>query len=37
MGQRLMAEVWENGETLTVVRAEPFVTPGGKIQPLQRR
>lgn len=37
VGQRLMAEVWENGGTLAVVREEPFVTPGGKIQPLQRR
>jgi hypothetical protein len=36
IGQRLMAEVWENGGTLQVVRAEPHVTAAGKIQPLQR-
>ena len=36
VGQRLMAEVWESGGTIEVVRAEPHVTPAGKIQPLQR-
>jgi hypothetical protein len=36
VGQRLMAEVWANGETLRVVRAEPLVTAAGKIQPLQK-
>ncbi|HEY5547938.1 MAG TPA: hypothetical protein VIK50_17940 [Gemmatimonadaceae bacterium] len=35
-GEQLMAEVWENGETLRVVRAEPHVTTAGKIQPLQK-
>lgn len=35
VGQHLMAEVWANGETLRVVRAEPHVTAAGKIQPLQ--
>lgn len=36
IGQHLMAEVWSNGETLQVVRAEPHVTAAGKIQPLQK-
>ncbi len=35
-GEQLMAEVWENGETLRVIRAEPHVTAAGKIQPLQK-
>lgn len=35
-GPRLMAEVWENAATLRLVRADPHVTPAGKIQPLQR-
>jgi hypothetical protein len=34
-GQRLMAEVWANGETLRISRSEPHVTAAGKIQPLQ--
>ena len=36
VGERLMTKVWENGETLRVVRAEPHVTAAGKIQPLQK-
>jgi hypothetical protein len=36
IGQRLMAEVWSNGETLQVVRTEPHVTSAGKIQPLRK-
>ncbi|MBT8337491.1 MAG: hypothetical protein KJO11_12870 [Gemmatimonadetes bacterium] len=36
IGPTLMAEVWENGSTLEVVRAQPHVTGAGKIQPLQR-
>jgi hypothetical protein len=35
-GQQLMAAVWAAGETLNVVRAEPFATAAGKIQPLQK-
>jgi phenylacetate-coenzyme A ligase PaaK-like adenylate-forming protein len=35
-GERLMSEVWENGETLRVVRAEPHVTAAGKVQALQK-
>jgi hypothetical protein len=30
-----MADVWRQGRTLRVVRADPFVTPGGKTLPLQ--
>jgi hypothetical protein len=36
VGQELMAEVWANGDTLQVVRAEPRVTAAGKIQALER-
>ncbi len=36
IGQQVMAEVWGAGETLEVVRAEPYVTGAGKIQPLQK-
>jgi hypothetical protein len=35
-GGRLMSEVWANGGTLEVVRADPHVTRAGKIQPLQK-
>jgi hypothetical protein len=35
-GQHLMAEVWENGETLQVLRDEPRESPGGKILPLRK-
>ena len=31
---RLMAEVWEQGETLRVVRREPSLTSAAKILPL---
>jgi hypothetical protein len=31
---RLMAEVWRDGDTLSVVRREPYVTPAAKILPL---
>jgi hypothetical protein len=34
-GQRLMADVWAQSRTLRVVRADPYVTPGGKIPPLR--
>jgi hypothetical protein len=34
-GADLMADVWRQGRTLRVVRADPFVTPGGKTLPLQ--
>jgi hypothetical protein len=34
-GYRLMTGVWTQGETLRVVRADPQITPGGKILPLQ--
>jgi hypothetical protein len=34
-GQQLMADVWAQGGTLGVVRADPYVTPGGKIPPLR--
>jgi hypothetical protein len=34
-GQALMANVWADGRTLRVVRQDPHVTPGGKIQALQ--
>ncbi|MCM2269403.1 MAG: DUF5069 domain-containing protein [Thermoanaerobaculia bacterium] len=37
VGQRLMAEVWQNAGTLQVVRAEPQATTAGKIQPLLRK
>ena len=36
IGPMLMTEVWENGNTLEVVRAQPHATGAGKIQPLQR-
>ncbi len=36
IGQRLMAEVWTNGRTLELERAEPHVTPAGKILPLRK-
>jgi hypothetical protein len=36
IGQQLMAAVWAAGETLNVVRAEPFATAAGKIQPLRK-
>ena len=36
IGPMLMTEVWENGDTLEVVRAQPHATGAGKIQPLQR-
>ena len=35
-GEQLMAEVWENGGTLRVVRGEPHVTAAGKIEVLQK-
>jgi hypothetical protein len=31
---RLMADFWAQGETLQVVRREPYLTPAGKILPL---
>ena len=31
---RLMADVWEQGDTLRVVRREPWLTPQAKILPL---
>ena len=31
---RLMAEQWRQTGTLQVLRREPYVTPGGKVQPL---
>ncbi len=31
---RTMARIWEEGQTLRVVRREPAATPGGKILPL---
>jgi hypothetical protein len=34
-GHRLMTGVWTQGETLRVVRGDPYVTPGGKIPPLR--
>lgn len=34
-GQELMANVWADGRTLRIVREDPHVTPGGKIQALQ--
>jgi hypothetical protein len=36
IGQQLMAEVWAQSGTLEINRRPPHVTPGGKIQPLQR-
>jgi hypothetical protein len=33
--ERLMSEIWDQGQTLRVVRGEPHVTPGSKILPLQ--
>lgn len=33
-GKRLMARVWSEGQTLRVVRREPYATPTSKIQPL---
>ena len=33
-GRRMMAEVWSGGNTVRVVRREPHVTVGGKVQPL---
>jgi hypothetical protein len=33
--ERLMADIWDQGETLRVVRGEPHVTPASKILPLQ--
>ena len=35
IAQEMMADVWDQGQTLNVVRGDPYVTPGGKIQPLQ--
>jgi hypothetical protein len=32
--KRLMARVWSEGQTLRVVRREPYTTPTSKIQPL---
>jgi hypothetical protein len=32
--ERLMADIWDQGQTLKVVRGEPHVTPGSKILPL---
>jgi hypothetical protein len=32
--RRMMAEVWSRGDTVRVVRREPHVTAGGKVQPL---
>jgi hypothetical protein len=34
-GQELMAGVWADGRILRIVREDPHVTPGGKIQALQ--
>ena len=34
-GQRLMTDVWAQGQTLRVERGDPYVTPGGKILPLR--
>jgi hypothetical protein len=36
VGQQLMAEVWANGATLEVVRAEPHETHAGKVQALRK-
>jgi len=36
VGQKLMTDVWANGETLRVERDAPHMTPAGKIQPLQK-
>lgn len=33
--QSMMSEVWANGRTLQVVRADPHATPGGKIPALR--
>lgn len=33
-GHRLMADFWEQGRTLQVVRREPYITQAGKILPL---
>jgi hypothetical protein len=33
--ERLMAEIWDQGRTLRVIRGDPHVTPGSKILPLQ--
>jgi phenylacetate-coenzyme A ligase PaaK-like adenylate-forming protein len=33
--ERLMAEIWDQGQTLEVIRDEPRLTPGSKIMPLQ--
>ena len=35
VAQRMMADMWAQGQTLRVVRGDPLVTIGGKIQPLQ--
>ena len=35
IAQRMMADMWAQGQTLRVVRGDPLVTIGGKIQPLQ--
>jgi hypothetical protein len=32
---RMMAGIWAQGETLRVVRRDPYVTPGGKIPPMR--
>jgi hypothetical protein len=34
-GNRMMAEHWEQGRTLRVVRREPYATPAAKIPPLR--
>jgi hypothetical protein len=36
IGQRLMSDVWENGDTFRVERRAPDVTPAGKILPLRK-
>ena len=33
--ESLMADIWNQGDTLRVVRGDPHVTPGSKILPLQ--
>lgn len=35
IAQAMMADVWAQGRTLDIVRGDPHVTAGGKIQPLQ--